>query len=507
MRLTMNTVCCTWLRRLGLLSVTPVIVGLAASELSAQSVAGSDPHPELHLFAAADFGLDPGAVTFTKDIAPILQRSCQSCHREAGVAPMALTTYQDVRRYATRIKDRTAIRDRMGAMPPWYVEKDIGVQRFKDDPSLSDEELAKIQAWVDNGAPQGNPSDMPPPLEFPNHVGWQLGEPDLVVSSPVVTLPAIGPDRWTNLGLVPTGATENRYVRSVEVREINDVDTESASGTVGGRYVFHHMTYSSVVVAQDGAAPVDLLAEGSTFWPVHEVGRNADVFSDGSGRLLRANSSLSLRAAHLHSNGVETTGHLEFGFRYFPKGYEPEFRAGIVGIGNTTDIDVMPNKAGQEFHHSVVLTEHTRVISFEPHLHAPGTRMCIEAIWGRNQFTLNCAGYDHNWVKQYVYEEDAAPLLPKGTILHIIGFLDTSEANPNVADHRNWAGGGRRSVANMFIDLGQHAQLTEEQFQAELAARRAKMKSRNEYDVGCFLCWAEIPAMGMKTEQEQGGGG
>ena len=232
-----------------------------------------------------------------------------------------------------------------------------GPARFKDDPSLSDEELAKIQAWVDNGAPQGNPSDMPPPLEFPNHVGWQLGEPDLVVSSPVVTLPAIGPDRWTNFGLVPTGATENRYVRSVEVREINDVDTESASGTVGGRYVFHHMTYSSVVVAQDGAAPVDLLAEGSTFWPVHEVGRNADVFSDGSGRLLRANSSLSLRAAHLHSNGVETTGHLEFGFRYFPKGYEPEFRAGIVGIGNTTDVDVMPNKAGQEFHHSVVLTE------------------------------------------------------------------------------------------------------------------------------------------------------
>jgi len=503
MKLIMDVVCCTWLRSLGLLSVTPVIVGLAASELSAQSMAGSDPHPELHLFAAADFGLDPYEITFTKDIAPILQRSCQSCHREAGVAPMPLTTYQDVRRYATRIKDRTAIRDRMGAMPPWYLEKDIGVQGFKDDPSLSDEELAKIQAWVDNGAPQGNPSDMPPPLEFPDHVGWQLGEPDLVVRGPDVTMPAIGPDRWTNLGLVPTGATEDRYVRSLEVREMNDVDTESASGTVGGRYIFHHMTYNSVVLNEDGTPAMD---EETTGWPVHEVGRNADVLGEKSGRLLQANSALNLRAAHLHSNNRETTAHLEFGFRYFPKGYEPEYVRGRVSRGNTTDIDVVPGKDGQEFHHFVELQEHIKYVSFEPHLHAPGTRFCIEAIWGRNTFTLNCAGYDHNWVKQYVYEEDAAPLLPKGTILHTIGFLDTSEANPNVADHRNWAGGGRRSVANMFIDLGQLVRLTEEQFQAELAERRAKMKSRNEYDVGCFLCWAEIPTMeSMPTTEEKGG--
>ena len=117
------------------------------------------------------------------------------------------------------------------------------------------------------------------------------------------------------------------------------------------------------------------------------------------------------------------------------------------------------------------------------------------------------AGSDpHPELHLFAAAEDAAPLLPKGTILHIIGFLDTSEANPNVADPRNWAGGGRRSVANMFIDLGQHARLTEEQFQAALAERRAKMKSRNEYDVGCFLCWAEIPTTGMKTE-EQGGAG
>ncbi len=117
-------------------------------------------------------------------------------------------------------------------------------------------------------------------------------------------------------------------------------------------------------------------------------------------------------------------------------------------------------------------------------------RKCLEAIWGINRFTLNCVGYDHNWVKQYLYEDDAAPLLPKGTILHLTGFLDTRSDNPNLADTRNWAGGGRRSVSNMFIDLGQSAQLTEEQFQAEMAKRRATMKDRNEYDIGCPLCWA-----------------
>ena len=84
-------------------------------------------------------------VTFTKDIAPILQRSCQNCHRPGQVAPMSLLTYEDARPWARSMKQRTAIRDKMGAMPPWYVEKNIGIQHYKNDPSLSDEEIAKIE--------------------------------------------------------------------------------------------------------------------------------------------------------------------------------------------------------------------------------------------------------------------------------------------------------------------------------------------------------------------------
>src|ERR1044072_5635920 len=95
-----------------------------------------------------------GEVTFTKDIAPILQRSCQNCHRSDGVAPMSLVTYEDVRPYARAIKQRTGIGPRAGVMPPWYVEKNIGIQSFKNDPSLSDEEMAKIAKWADSAAPQ-----------------------------------------------------------------------------------------------------------------------------------------------------------------------------------------------------------------------------------------------------------------------------------------------------------------------------------------------------------------
>ena len=386
-------------------------------------------------------------------------------------------------------------------MPPFFVEMDIGIHEFKDDPSLSDEELAKIQAWADNGAPRGDPADMPPPREFSEAGEWTIGKPDLVLRSPEVTRPAIGPDWWGDLGLVPTGLTEDRYVKAVEVREINDLPPATGSSTVGGRYLFHHMTYSSGVLNEDGTEIID---DTRTRWPIHEVGRNADIFPEKFGMLLQANSALHLGAGHNHSNGIrETTAHLEFGFVFFPKDYKPEYGNRVrVRLGNGNDIDVAPGKAGQELHSFQVLRQHTKIIAFEPHLHAPGTRMCIEAIWGRNHFTLNCVGYDHNWVKQYVYKDDAAPLLPKGTILHIIGFLDTTVGNENIADTRNWAGGGRRSVSNMFIDLGYAVELTEEQFQAEMAERRAKMKSRNDYDVGCFLCWAQVPTMENTTTQQ-----
>ena len=159
-------------------------------------------------------------------------------------------------------------------------------------------------------------------------------------------------------------------------------------------------------------------------------------------------------SVHLHSNGRDTKAHLEIGFKLHPKGYKPMYRRASVSLGNGVDIDIKPMEAGQQLHAYAVLQEHTKIVTFEPHLHAPGMRMCLEAIWGINIETLTCAGYDHNWVRGYAYDDDHAPLLPKGTILHIIGYMDNSPANKNIPDPRNWQGSGNRSVANMFIDLG-----------------------------------------------------
>ena len=185
-------------------------------------------------------------------------------------------------------------------------------------------------------------------------------------------------------------------------------------------------------------------------------------------------------------------------------GYKPALEYVRNTVGNGVDIDIKPNQADQELHAYSVLEQHTKLLVFEPHQHAPGMRMCLEAIWGHNIQTLNCAGYDHNWVKQYVYQDDYAPLLPKGTILHLIGWLDTTSANRNVADPRNWSGGGRRSVANMFIQLGKAVALTEEQFEQEMADRRERLQlTKNDYLIGCPLCNVEFPSQPIPANDQQ----
>ena len=138
----------------------------------------------------------PDNVTFTKDIAPILQRSCQNCHRPDGVAPMSLVSYDDVRPWARAIKQRTSIGPHRGVMPPWYIEKNIGIQKYKNDPSLSALEIAKVGKWADTGAPQGNSADMPAPRKFDDANTWIIGEPDLIVRTEDITVKGDAPDWW-----------------------------------------------------------------------------------------------------------------------------------------------------------------------------------------------------------------------------------------------------------------------------------------------------------------------
>ena len=264
-------------------------------------------------------------VTFHKDIEPILQRSCQNCHREGGVAPMPLVTYDQVAPFAGLIEYKTGLRDRAGAMPPWYMEKNIGIQDYKYDPSLNDEEIAKISTWARSGTPKGNLADAPTPLVFNDNQKWTAGQPDIIVSTNDVTKLAGTPDWWGEIDRVKIPLDEDRYVKSVEIVEVNDVDNQAGTGreTVGGRFIFHHMIWSTADLDENGERVADTI----TGWPVHEVGRNADIFDPDGGRLLRAGTYVVSDSVHMHSNGKDTTGHLEIGFRLHPKVTSPNMSA------------------------------------------------------------------------------------------------------------------------------------------------------------------------------------
>ena len=424
--------------------------------------------------------------TFAKDIAPILQKSCQTCHRPDSVAPMSLITYEEVRPWARSIKTRTGLGTRMGVMPPWFIDKHVGIQQYKDDFSLSEKEIASIAEWADNGAPRGNDADMPPARVFVGANEWALGEPDLIVESPSITLKANAPDWWGALPPVPTGLAEDRYVAAVEMKEVNTV-----RGGTGGKFIFHHAIHAMLGPDNQPLNPI-----GSP----HEVGRNAEFFEPKAGRLMKAGSQLIFPSVHMHANSQDTTAHLRVAYKFHPKGYKPELRVGGLTFGNG-EIDLRPMTAGQEVHLYATLTENTMLTTFEPHMHAAGVRMCLEAIWAGRTETLSCAGYDHNWVRVYKFADDAVPLLPKGTLLHIIATFDTTPANKNVIDPRNWGGLGHRSIDNMAILIAPTIVLNDKEFQDEMKARKTKLGlTKGQTVLGCPLCgFDELPVRGTPT--------
>jgi hypothetical protein len=238
-------------------------------------------------------------------------------------------------------------------------------------------------------------------------------------------------------------------------------------------------------------------------WPVHEVGRNPDFFDEDAAPLLKVGSQIASESAHLHSTGIDTRARLQFAFEFYPEDYEPEYGRAGVSLGDGLNISVTPLRDNQELHAYDILEQHTKIISFEPHLHAQGDRMCLEAIWDDMIETLSCVGYDHSWVRTYSFADNYQPLLPKGTILHIIGYMDNTEANFNVPDPRNWQGSGNRSITNMFIDLGMRVRMTDEQFVEAMTERREVFDvGRNDHIIGCPLCLADIPL--LEEEEPEG---
>jgi hypothetical protein len=409
----------------------------------------------------------PAAVTFSKDVAPILQRACQTCHRPGSIAPMSLLTYQDARPWARAIKERVTRR----LMPPWHIDRNIGITKFKDDPSLTDTEIATISNWVDQGALEGNPADMPAPRQFSDPDKWHIGTPDFVISMPKpYKLKAQGGDEYYDIDLDP-GFKEDMYLSAVETKPDS------------GFKVVHHATTNLVEDPQ--ADPVGL------FLNEYAVGKNADLFPQNSGRLIRAGSKIHLNL-HLHPSGEETPVSISVGFKFYPKGVVPKYVTFTQHMGDVTELDL---PAGQITRSDGYfrLQKPALISAFQPHFHTRGKAQCMEAIYpdvrpdsarpgpARTE-TLSCVSdYQFGWSITYPYAEDVAPLLPAGTIIHITTWHDNSVNNRFNPNPKNWVGYGQRTIDEMSFAWVSLYYLDEADFQQRVRARE-KVKKTHEQD-------------------------
>ena len=240
--------------------------------------------------------------TFTKDIVPILQARCQDCHRPNAMAPMALLTYEETRPWARSIKERVVKRQ----MPPWHLDKSVGVQSFQNDMSLSDQQIAMIVKWVDSGAPQGDPKDMPPPKVFPRDDEWQLAKiynrpPDMIIKSDDYTMPAVSQDQWWK-PVVDLHVDQPLWVKAVEMRP----------GTTAGRKITHHALAHLIQTDPDAKDSPEDVADGQggvlMEWA---VGKNYDIYRPDTGKLIRPGAKVWWDI-HYHAVGEKVTDPLAF---------------------------------------------------------------------------------------------------------------------------------------------------------------------------------------------------
>ena len=403
--------------------------------------------------------------TFTKDIAPILYESCVRCHQPNGIGPMSLLGYEDARMYATRIKRKVQSRE----MPPWHLDLTVGIQAYKNDISLSDSEIERITSWVDAGAPEGDPAKLP---MLPDGSEWQLadllGPPDFVIEAPALTVAANGQDQWWVKKTPFEGLIDGpRYVRATELK---------GSYPLGVK-VLHHGHVTVAFEDEDGQRRSRPLGRQG-------VGKGGDLFPPNTGMLIEPSGELSWNLHYFPIDEEVANERAEAAVWLYPEGYVPEYET--IGEQRFTadsggdmpwagDIVIPPHsiKVQQGVH---VLNRPALLGSFRPHMHMRGREQSLEAIYpnGRRAMLGRVDNYNHFWQISYKYEDNVAPLLPKGTVLLITTTWDNTADNPVNPDPRQWVVFGQRGVDEMsHVWLGM-TYLSNEQFE-RLSAERNRM--------------------------------
>jgi mono/diheme cytochrome c family protein len=393
------------------------------------------------------------APTYTKDVARIFQAHCTQCHHDGAGTPMSLTTYENVRPWAKSIRQRVAARE----MPPWHLDKTVGIRKYKNDISLSDDQIATITSWVDGGAVMGNPADMPPLQTFAPEDVWHIGKPDVIVKMDRVhTMYAQGPDWWIDyFANVPI--TEDRWIKAMEVRP-------------GNRRIVHHV----VTYAIEPDAPPGTPESGVQLFE-SAVGKYGDTFADNTGRLLKKGTRLRFDM-HYFAVGEEQQDQTEIAFVFYPKGFTPKYEVRPISFRNipNDELEIPPNSIVRHDGY-FRLTRPARIDAFQPHMHMRGKAMTLEAINLDNTVTVlsSVDHFDFNWHVGYLYADDVAPLLPAGTVLHIIGIHDNTSANKRNPDPNMWVGFGERSVDDMLQAWINVVYLDDAEFQRLLKERQS----------------------------------
>ncbi|PWU06755.1 MAG: hypothetical protein C5B51_11630 [Terriglobia bacterium] len=420
-------------------------------------------------------------VTFSKDVAPIFQAKCQECHQPNSIAPMSLITYKEARPWARSIKERVLTRQ----MPPWHIDRSVGVQKFKNDMSLTDAQVNTIVRWVDGGAVEGDSKDLPPPKPLVTDNEWKavrdgFGQPDLIIRSPEFTMPADHQDVWFRpMSDIPIN--EPQWAKLVEIRPTN----------LKGRRILHH-SIAYLVLKDDpdavstgtangpgrrGDAGADLVNRRPQLmeWA---IGKGYDLFRPGTGKLILPGEKISWDQ-HIHAVGEEITAGSEIGVWFYKKGEEPKKRSyliGFTGLRQAQSLDIPPNSFAQT-EGFTVLKENTLIENFQPHFHLRGKSMQVEAILpdGGSQIVSYVGNFNFNWMTNYIYADDAAPVFPKGTVIHVTAWYDNTKANKNNPDPDQWVGYGDRTVDEMAHAWMNVVYLNDDEYKTLLAGRKGKV--------------------------------
>ena len=392
-------------------------------------------------------GVADTAPTFSRDVAPILQRSCQHCHQPTGIGPMSLLTYREVRPWARSIRDRVERR----LMPPWHLDPTVGIQGYKNDISLTPDEIDTVVRWVDTGAPEGDPANLPEPLEFPRADAWEveamLGRPpDFIVRAKPYTVLANGQDQWWEPEMEFEGFDVPRYIRAAEFKP---------SYPIGIKVTHHgHATLRAPEPDEGEEQPPSVRLVGMG------IGKRWDVLAEGIGKLLPPGPGTVRFSLHYFPVGEEVTEAAEVGVWLYPEGEVPEkVTAGerqfyVDGTHRerlrASDI-LIPPHGHLVLEDQYVMEEPALIQSFRPHMHMRGTGMSMTALYpdGRRELFSSVNRYNHNWQIAYVYDDEAQPLLPKGTVLMLRSKFDNTAANRINPDPDQWVVFGARGVDEM----------------------------------------------------------